>query len=215
MNRDVHKMREEYLRAELNEADVASNPLQQFDQWFKEAVAHPNIQEANAMVLATANAEGRPAARMLLMKSYAPEGISFYTNYESRKGHDLECNPRGSLLFYWQALERQVRIEGPVQRLNTAESDEYFASRPFGSRIGASASPQSWIIENREVLDQKVAQLELLHQDGQVPRPANWGGYILVPEYYEFWQGRSNRLHDRLVYIPCGNDGWDIKRLAP
>lgn len=216
MNRDVHDMRQDYHADDFTRETALEDPLQQFDTWFQAVVAHKDITEPNAMVLATADIQGQPSARMVLLKEYATEGFIFYTNYLSRKANDLAANPRASLLFYWEPLARQVRIEGTIAKVAPEVSDEYFNKRPYGSRIGAVASPQSSVIQSRETLEQKVAELQLQYpEEHGVPRPDNWGGYVLVPSYYEFWQGRSSRLHDRIAYLPCGNNDWERRRLAP
>lgn len=214
MNRDVKDMRQDYSRSELLESSASNDPFQQFDKWFHEA-KEGGIVEPNAMTIATANKEGVPSARLVLMKEYSSEGVVFYTNYNSHKGHDLAENPKASLLFYWELLQRQVRIEGTVEKVPAYQSDEYFSVRPLGSRIGALASPQSSVIADREVLEQKVTELEAQYkEEDAVPRPEHWGGYIVKPTYFEFWQGRSSRLHDRLAYR-LENGVWTRVRLAP
>lgn len=216
MNRDVHDMRQDYHADDFTKNTALENPFQQFDAWFQAVVAHPDVTEPNAMVLATADVMGQPSARMVLLKEYSSEGFVFYTNYLSRKANDMSANPKGSLLFYWEALARQVRIEGTIEKVSAAASDEYFGKRPYGSRIGALASPQSSVIESREALEQKVQELEQQYPEGaDVPRPPHWGGYVLVPHSFEFWQGRASRLHDRILYLPCGNNAWERRRLAP
>lgn len=214
MNRDVKDMRQDYNRSELLESNAAADPFDQFDLWFHEA-KDGGIIEPNAMTIATASKAGVPSARLVLMKEYSKDGVVFYTNYDSRKGHDLAENPKASLLFYWELLQRQVRIEGTVEQVPADQSDAYFSVRPIGSRIGAIASPQSHVIEDRGVLEEKVAELQAKHaEEDKVPRPQNWGGYIVKPTYFEFWQGRSSRLHDRLAYELV--DGvWNRVRLAP
>eukprot|EP00062_Callorhinchus_milii_P018622 gi/632972284/ref/XP_007902581.1/ PREDICTED: pyridoxine-5'-phosphate oxidase [Callorhinchus milii] len=179
---------------------ISLDPIEQFTQWFEDAASCPTIAEPNAMCLATCTKGGMPSARMLLMKGYGPEGFRFFTNYESRKGKELECNPFAAIVFYWEPLNRQVRIEGGVTKLSKEISEEYFQSRPKTSRIGAAVSRQSTVIPDRDFLRKKNAELEKLYLKREVPRPANWGGYQLRPETMEFWQGQTNRLHDRLLF---------------
>jgi len=210
---DIANIRKDYMLKSLNENEAQSNPIDQFTIWWNEALAS-NIDEINAMTLATASAAGKPDARIVLLKGYDEKGFIFFTNYSSTKGKQLAENPFATLVFFWKELERQVRIEGRVEKISEADSDAYFFSRPVGSRIGAWASPQSTVIQNRELLEQNVKQLELKYADGNVPRPEHWGGYVVVPEQIEFWQGRSSRLHDRLHYR-LENGAWIIERLAP
>ncbi|ATF86532.1 pyridoxamine 5'-phosphate oxidase [Burkholderia gladioli] len=208
-------LRINYSRASLDEADVASDPIRQFDKWFKEAL-DAQLPEPNTMTLATVDAEGRPSARIVLIKGVDERGFVFFTNYESRKGREIAHNPHAALLFYWIELERQVRIEGRIEKTSAAESDSYFASRPVGSRIGAWASEQSTVIADREVLEARERDFAARYGENP-PRPPHWGGYRLVPEAIEFWQGRPSRLHDRLRYLrdPAGGDAWTIERLSP
>jgi pyridoxamine 5'-phosphate oxidase len=206
-------MRREYTREALAEADVDADPVVQFGRWFEQA-EQAGCPEPTAMTLATATPDGRPSARMVLLRGFDERGFCFYTNYESRKGVELAANPRAALVFWWGELERQVRIEGPVAPTSRAESEAYFHSRPSGSQLSAAASPQSRVIQDRAVLERRVAELATGSADGQVPLPDFWGGYRLTHEVVEFWQGRPNRLHDRLRYRRAG-DGWKIERLAP
>lgn len=205
-------LRQTYDRAVLVEAEADPDPVVQFDRWFQEAVGG-EIYEPNAMALATVGADGRPSCRTVLLKGFDAAGFVFYTNLESRKSQELVANPVAALLFWWDRLHRQVRIEGPVEPVSEAEADAYFTSRPYGSRIGAWASPQSRVIPDRTVLEERVASLEAQFPD-EVPRPPHWSGWRVRPELVEFWQGRPSRLHDRLLYRR-GGDAWRIERLAP
>jgi len=209
---DLAALRQEYMRAGLHEKDLAADPLAQFGGWFDEAL-RSGIVLPNAMTLATASRKGRPSARTVLLKGFDARGFVFYSHYRSRKGRELEDNPRAMLLFCWEDLERQVGIEGPVSRVSAAESDEYFASRPLGSRLSATISPQSETVAGREALETKLQEASKRWKDAP-PRPELWGGYRLAPERFEFWQGRKDRLHDRLCYVKAGR-GWKIERLAP
>ena len=213
MARNVADLRKEYTRAGLTESDVAPDPVEQFRRWFDEAL-EADLHEPNAFVLATATRDGLPSARVVLLKGLDERGFVFYTNYEGRKGRELEDNPRAALLFYWGELERQVRIEGTVSRVSAEESDAYYASRPRGSRLGAWASEQSRVVEGREVLESRIGDLEAEYEGREVPRPPFWGGYRVEPEAIEFWQGRENRLHDRIVYRR-ESGSWKTERLQP
>jgi pyridoxamine 5'-phosphate oxidase len=209
----IADLRKDYARESLDEKDVARDPVVQFARWFQEAL-NSGFTEPNAMSVATADPQGRPSARILLLKGYDSRGFVFFTNYESRKGRELAQNPYASLLFHWVELERQVRIEGRVEKVAPEESDEYYRSRPLGSRVGAWASPQSRVLADRAALEHKLGQLaEQLGEDP--PRPPHWGGYRLVPESLEFWQGRPSRLHDRVRYTLVSAGSWKIERLAP
>ena len=214
---NIAHLRTEYKRAALDESEVDADPYRQFARWFEEAL-NAKIPETNAMTLATAGVDCRPAARIVLLKSFDLRGFVFFTNYASRKGHELAAQPHAALLFHWVELERQVRIEGTVGMVDNAESDEYFASRPRPSQLGAWASPQSQTIPDRAALEARFAKFEAQYKqaDEVVPRPPHWGGYRLVPEILEFWQGRRSRMHDRIRYrrnVDTG--GWTIDRLAP
>jgi len=208
----VSDLRQSYEKSTLLEDSAAASPFDQFSLWFDQALA-AQVPEPNAMTLATVDADGQPSARIVLIKGYDARGFVFYTNYESRKGHDLLANPRAGLLFFWQPLERQVRIEGRVEKVAAEESDTYFHSRPLGSRIGAWASRQSQPITRAE-LEAREQEIRARYGE-QPPRPPHWGGYRVVPTLFEFWQGRPSRLHDRLRYRPDGQGGWAIDRLSP
>jgi pyridoxamine 5'-phosphate oxidase len=210
---DASRLRKEYTRAGLVEGDVDPDPIVQFREWF-EKVVEADLHEPNAMTLATASGDGKPSARVVLLKGYDERGFVFYTNYEGRKASELEANPLCALLFYWGELERQVRIEGRASRISNEESDAYFTSRPRGSRLGAWASEQSRSVEDRNILEERVKALEAEYEGREIPRPPFWGGYRVEPEVIEFWQGRENRLHDRLVYRRTGGR-WKMERLQP
>jgi pyridoxamine 5'-phosphate oxidase len=210
----VARLRKEYTRAGLKESDAASGPIEQFRNWFDEALA-ADLHEPNAMTLATATPDGRPSARVVLLKGLDERGFVFYTSYEGRKGGELETNPYCALVFYWGELERQVRVEGRASRVSEDESDEYFGSRPRGSQLGAWASEQSRPVEGRGALEERLRGLEAEYEGREVPRPPFWGGYRVEPEVVEFWQGRENRLHDRLVYRRSDNGEWGRERLQP
>ncbi len=190
------------------------DPIRQFHVWFDQVLAAGAI-EPNAMTLATSTPEGRPSARIVLLKGFDEWGFTFFTNYESRKGRELAANPFAALVFFWADLERQIRVEGRVERVSEAESDAYFASRPRGARFGAWASRQSAIVPGREILEARLGELERQYPDGDLPRPTLWGGYRVIPDAIEFWQGRPNRLHDRLLYSRRDCGGWRIERLSP
>jgi len=209
----IAHLRKEYLRERFDEADAAPDPTEQFRRWFDEALK-AELPEANAMTLATANRAGVPTARIVLIKAFDARGFAFYTNYASRKGRELAENPHACLLFHWVALERQVRIEGTIEKVAGTDSDAYFRERPLGSRHGAWASTQSAVLPNRQVLEEKLAQIAREMGDDP-PRPPHWGGYRLVPTLFEFWQGRPSRLHDRLQYTPNAGGAWKIERLSP
>lgn len=208
------QLRREYTRGFLNEDELDPDPFDQFEKWFREAVA-AEVPFPNAMTLATATRDGRPSARIMLLKGFDKEGFVFYTNYESPKGRELLENPYAALLFYWAELERQVRITGSVKKVSREESERYFQSRPLGSRLAAWASPQSEVIPNRKVLEDFLKQMAEKYPDGNVPLPPFWGGFCLVPETFEFWQGRPDRLHDRFRYVRRPDGTWRIERLAP
>lgn len=213
-HKEIASIRDEYSRFSLTEADVVADPIVQFHDWFKQALM-AEVLEPNAMALSTINNDGFPVSRIVLLKDIKPSGFSFFTNYESNKGKELLVNNKVSLLFFWAELQRQVRVEGMVEKLPAEESDEYFGSRPRGSRIGAIASSQSSKLVSREVLENRVAQVTKEYEGvEEIPRPSYWGGYQVKPVRVEFWQGRSSRLHDRLVYT-LENEDWIINRIAP
>lgn len=210
----ISDIRREYMLKSFDESHAANNPFDQFREWWEEATS-ADIDEVNAMTLATVDGNGKPAARIVLLKGYTQDGFVFFTNYESAKGQDLAINPNVALLFFWKELERQIRIEGTVEKIDPADSDAYFHSRPAGSRIGAWVSPQSKVIPNRAFLENNYHELVKKYpNENTVPRPPHWGGFIVKPESFEFWQGRSSRLHDRLKYTKT-KEGWNRERLAP
>lgn len=208
----IANIRRDYRMAALDEAAAGDDPILFFRRWFGEAEAS-GIDEVNALTLATADVDGAPHARIVLLKGLDELGFVFYTNYDSDKGAQLAANPQAAAVFFWKELERQVRVEGRVERVSSAESDEYFSSRPVGSRVGAWASEQSRPVAGREMLEDSYAAFEKKFE-GDVPRPPHWGGYRIVPERIEFWQGRSSRLHDRIVFVKSA-EGWDKRRLQP
>jgi pyridoxamine 5'-phosphate oxidase len=209
----MQDLRKEYSGRALEETQVAADPIVQFRRWFDEAVAS-GLREPNAMTLATVGPDLRPSARVVLLKSVDAAGFVFFTNYTSRKGRELEASGRAALVFYWGDLERQVRVEGTVARVDALESDAYFASRPAGARLGAWASPQSQVIAGRRELDARLAEVQARFEGGEPTRPEHWGGYRLAPDRLEFWQGRVSRLHDRIQYRWAASE-WVIERLAP
>ena len=210
---DIAAIRKDYRLQTLLEKDVNANPIQQFEIWWQQA-KESNIEEPNAMTLATCNKNGRPSARIVLLKGIHENGFIFYTNYDSRKGKEIDENPFVSIVFFWKELERQIRIEGNIKKITAQENDAYFASRPMASRIGAWSSPQSQVIPSRDILEKKMAENTERFQSNEITRPENWGGYTVMPAVVEFWQGRPGRLHDRLQYT-ISNGGWKIERLAP
>ena len=214
MAHSIADIRKDYILSSLSESDVEKDPMVQFERWWAEAL-NSDITEVNAMTLATASAEGVPSARIVLLKGFDKDGFIFFTNYESFKGKDLQENPRACLVFFWKELERQVRITGVVNKLDDAANDEYYYSRPAGSQIGAIASPQSHVIENREWLENRVKDLNEAFTNKKITRPSNWGGFIVQPVSVEFWQGRESRLHDRIQYTLQEGGNWMIERLAP
>ena len=208
----LNALRRDYSKASFSEKNAYQNPVEQFDHWFNDAI-NAEMYDPNAMVLATANDKAKPSARVVLLKNYNDRGFVFFTNYESRKGMELAENPQASLLFYWDKLERQVRIDGIVEKITPEESDEYFQTRNYTSRLGAWASMQSRVLKNRFTLLRQVAQV-MAKYPNHVPLPPYWGGYRLRPDSFEFWQGRESRLHDRIQYTKKG-DSWELVRLYP
>lgn len=213
MQKNIADIRREYSLHSLNENDVASSPIEQFTKWWNDAM-ESQVTEVNAMTLATCDKDGKPSARIVLLKGFDERGFIFFTNYESRKAKNLAENPKAALIFFWKEIERQIRIEGTVEKAAAQESDAYFFSRPEGSRIGAWASPQSKIITGRNVLEENVQKYKEEFKNS-IPRPPHWGGYRVMPELIEFWQGRSNRLHDRIQYTKTAGGSWKVDRLAP
>jgi pyridoxamine 5'-phosphate oxidase len=209
----IADLRRDYRARALSDADAPPDPVVFFRQWFDEAV-RADLHDANAMTLATASADGTPDGRIVLLKDVGPDGFTFFTNYESAKARELAANPRATLVFFWAALERQVRVSGTVTRVDAAASDAYFLSRPRDSQVGAWASPQSQVIADRATLETRMADATARFTAEPMTRPPHWGGYLVTPAWLEFWQGRPNRLHDRLRYHRAG-DGWTIERLAP
>jgi pyridoxamine 5'-phosphate oxidase len=214
LNTAIADLREDYQQAALLESDVSPNPFRQFQAWFDQAI-EAALLEPNAMTLATATPTGIPSARIVLLKGFDEQGFVFFTNYTSHKSQEMNANPHVALVFLWKELERQVRIQGTVEKVSAAESDEYFYSRPEGSRLGAWVSAQSSVIPNRQTLDEQLEALKAKYADQEIPRPEHWGGFRVKPTAIEFWQGRSSRLHDRLLYQLAESGHWVISRLAP
>ncbi|NEP56162.1 MAG: pyridoxamine 5'-phosphate oxidase [Symploca sp. SIO2G7] len=214
MNTSVADLRRDYTYEVLSEANTNSNPFEQFHTWFNQALA-AGLPEPNAMTIATASPNGKPSARIVLLKDYDERGFVFYTNYKSHKGQQLLENPWGALVFWWAQLERQVRIEGRVEKVAPSESDAYFKSRPQASQLAAWASEQSQVIENRQAIEQRLQQLQEEYEGSEVTRPPHWGGFRVIPVEIEFWQGRPSRLHDRLLYRLTEEGSWGIQRLSP
>jgi pyridoxamine 5'-phosphate oxidase len=214
MNPSIADIRKTYAQAQLRESDTASNPMAQFTSWWEEAV-RAQIDEVNAMTLATVKSDGSPDARIVLLKGVDEKGFHFFTNYQSRKGKQLQANPQAALVFFWKELERQVRIQGQIEQLPDAENDAYFHSRPRESQLGAVSSPQSTVIDSRDWLEARYKQIEAEYTEKKIDRPAHWGGYRLIPESVEFWQGRPGRMHDRIEYKKDPSGSWFRQRLAP
>lgn len=215
MQNDLSHFRKTYEKKELLESNVDANPLQQFRTWFFEAAEHGGSDEPNAMAIASIGADGFPKNRMVLLKKYNEEGFVFYTNYDSEKGKSIIANPKVCLSFFWPTLERQVIIKGIAEKTSETDSENYFHSRPKGSQLGAVVSNQSSVVTSREILENKLKELESKYENTQVPKPKNWGGFLVKPQSIEFWQGRPNRLHDRLRYSLQKDFDWKIERLAP
>lgn len=221
-SKSLHKLRKEYSLNKLSESSVKTDPFKQFEKWISEAIKS-DINEPNAMILATISAENKPSARVVLLKNFSKKGFTFFTNYGSRKGKNLAKNKNAALLFFWHELERQIRIEGICKKISHSESERYFHSRPRTSQIGALASNQSEVLNNREELEKRFVELDEKYKGKEIPLPKNWGGFILSPNYFEFWQGRESRLHDRIAYLPAEGTkagkknriGWKIFRLSP
>lgn len=209
----ITKLREDFIKGILSEADVSTDPLNQFNVWLQQAV-DSNISEVQAMNLSTVSENGRPSSRIVYLREFDETGFSFYTNYNSKKATELQQNPHASLTFFWPELERQIRIEGKVEKAGTAQSDAYYNARPYDSKIGAWASNQSHSIFSRGDLELKIEELKKQYSPETIKRPGFWGGFVLKAEYYEFWQGRKSRLHDRIIYT-LENNNWKISRLAP
>lgn len=215
MSIDAVNQRLANVHRRLSKADLPAHPVDLFGVWYGEAVDHEHVLEPGAMTLATATTDGQPSARLVLMRTYDPRGFCFYTNYESRKAMEIAANPQVAAVFWWGVLQRQIRIEGAIERLSTEESDAYFVSRPRESCLAAIASPQSEVIASRAVLEARLAALQAHYAEIEPPRPPFWGGYRIVPQLMEFWQGGPHRLHDRLRYTKQQDDSWRIDRLAP
>ena len=211
---NLYNLRKEYKQDTLTESEVDKNPINQFEKWMNEAISSKIVAEPNAMTLATSTTDGKPSARVLLLKSFNKEGFVFYTNYESRKAMELNVNPHACIVFDWHVMERQVRIEGIIKKVSPEESDKYFNTRPESSQLGAWISPQSTFIDGRQELEDRKIKIESQFDEKLITRPPNWGGYVLKPQIIEFWQGRESRLHDRLLYIKTEEE-WILRRLAP
>ena len=211
---NLHDFRKDYKRDTLSRDDMSDNPIVQFELWMKDAITSEAVAEPNAMTLVTSTPDGKPSARVVLLKSFNEEGFVFYTNYESRKAIELTDNPYASIVFDWHVMERQVRIEGVAKRVSEEESDKYFYSRPKGSQLGAWVSPQSTFIDGRKELEARQTKIESEFKEKPITRPPHWGGFVVEPHTIEFWQGRQSRLHDRMIYIKTGEE-WMLRRLAP
>ena len=212
--KNIADIRTDYMLKSFDEKDAKANPFDQFDIWWQDAITS-NIDEVNALNLCTVNADGKPSGRIVLLKGYDRNGFVFFTNYQSRKGQELLTNPYACMIFFWKELERQVRIDGRIEKVSSEENDTYFFSRPEGSQVGAWSSPQSSVIENRQVIEDNVKHYQEVFSNKPITRPPHWGGYRLIPSQIEFWQGRSSRLHDRLQYSLTEDGNWQLVRLAP
>ena len=214
IDKSIADLRKDYTLKDLNENEIDKNPFIQFKIWFNQSVA-AQLPEPNAMTLATCTPDGKPSARMVLLKDIDEQGFVLFTNYQSQKGQEISVNPQAALVFWWAELERQVRIVGTVEKISSAQSDSYFEVRPPFSRLGAWASNQSEVIANRDVLEAQLIEFQRQYENQEVPRPPHWGGFRVIPQEIEFWQGRSSRLHDRLRYTLVDNGNWKIERLSP
>jgi pyridoxamine 5'-phosphate oxidase len=210
---DLSELRQSYTKDSFSEEDLLPTPFEQFEKWFRQAM-ESQLEEPNAMCLATVSKEGQPSTRIVLLKDFSTKGLAFYTNYESRKAEELEASGKAAANFLWLPLQRQVNVTGRVERVSRADSLKYFLSRPFGSQLGAWSSPQSKVITSRSILETKLDQMKRKFAEGKVPLPDHWGGYRIVPDWFEFWQGRANRLHDRFAYRLVDGE-WTTERLAP
>lgn len=211
---DLSELRQSYTRGSFSEEDLAATPFEQFETWFEQAM-DSQLEEPNAMCLATVSKEGQPSTRIVLLKDFSQKGLTFYTNYESRKAEELNAMGRAAANFLWLPLQRQVNVTGQVVRVSKSESLKYFLSRPLGSQLGAWASPQSKVITSRSLLETKLDQMKRKFAEGKVPLPDHWGGYRIIPDTFEFWQGRPNRLHDRFIYRRGDEGSWTPERVAP
>jgi pyridoxamine 5'-phosphate oxidase len=213
INKHIHSLRKDYVLHSLEEKNLSPSPVVQFHEWMDYAI-QAGVPEANAVHLSTVSSEGRPSSRIVLLREFSEEGLVFYTNYQSRKGSHISENPYVAVTLFWPELERQVRVEGRAEKIDESKSDSYFHSRPLESRLGAWASRQSQTLESREQLEKTMLEVQQRYEGTEIPRPAHWGGYLIRPDYFEFWQGRANRLHDRISYT-LENGSWRISRLFP
>lgn len=211
---DLSELRQSYTKGSFSEEDLLATPFEQFEKWFAQAM-DSQLEEPNAMCLATVSKDGQPSTRIVLLKDFSQKGLTFYTNYESRKAEELDATGRAAANFLWLPLQRQVNVTGEVVRVSKSESLKYFLSRPLGSQLGAWASPQSKVITSRSLLETKLDQMKRKFAEGKVPLPDHWGGYRIIPDTFEFWQGRPNRLHDRFIYRKGSDGSWTPERLAP
>lgn len=214
-NRDYHSERREYNFATLDKDQINSDPFAQFSQWMTLAHQQGDIKDPTAMSISTVDSKGQPHSRVVLLKEFSTDGFVFYTNYESAKANELTHNTKAALLFFWPEMDRQIRIEGQMRKISTDKSKAYFLSRPKGSQLAALISKQSQVVKDRQTLEQRLQEAEATYENQEIPAPDNWGGYLLQANYFEFWQGRPNRLHDRFSYQEDNNGSWDINRLSP